>query len=329
MKTQNYTVAYNEKGYDIFVNSMPTLYRYREIKDYTVEALLKNEVWGSTPSSFNDPYDSLLCFSRSKIIKELSKRICGDRLKKYLGYFKLSTKDELIEMFIKAFDFVDFGRSEYCVASFSEKVDREIMWAHYADNSRGFVLAYDGRSIKNMSDEMLRNTIDILQSKMVSIDFSELHIKNQPSISPVLYLGGKNNCTNIIIDKLDIMVEEFDNLANGMDDVEANYRALEKLINYQYQNDERMSMAYSALFNKSKDWEYEKEWRIWNYNMNVPQQHMLLGKLKPVAIYLGEKISKYNEIALIKIAKDILEIPIYKMKTKIYKHNCKLVPVEL
>lgn len=58
---------------------------------------------------------------------------------------------------------------------------------------------------------------------------------------------------------------------------------------------------------KKKEWKYEKEWRFISYNMNpfcmIQSPYCKIGKLEPTAIYLGEKISEYDEKALVEIAK--------------------------
>ena len=39
-------------------NNIPTkLYRYRTVNDHTLDALRKDEIWGSSVCTFNDPSD--------------------------------------------------------------------------------------------------------------------------------------------------------------------------------------------------------------------------------------------------------------------------------
>ena len=61
----------------------------------------------------------------------------------------------------------------------------------------------------------------------------------------------------------------------------------------------------------------------------VTDKHVCLGKVKPLSICLGEYISKYDEIALVEIAKTILDIPVYKMKTQTKRNGMRLVPHQI
>ena len=80
-------------------------------------------------------------------------------------------------------------------------------------------------------------------------------------------------------------------------------------------------------------WSYENEWRMvcYNYNPIIGQfgnNFVDIGRIVPKAIYLGEKISMYNENALIEIANK-KGIEIYKMKTLIVGSTLKLKPIKI
>ena len=83
---------------------------------------------------------------------------------------------------------------------------------------------------------------------------------------------------------------------------------------------------------KKEDWKYEREWRLLAYNTNPlflnPSIHCNIGILKPSAIYLGERISEFNRINLIEIARK-KGIKIFQMKSKICKKTMKLVYEEI
>lgn len=64
---------------------------------------------------------------------------------------------------------------------------------------------------------------------------------------------------------------------------------------------------------KSKEWAYEKEWRLF-YQLSKgydPEQHSCI-KYKPSAIYLGRNISDINQKILVDIAKE-KDLPVYRM----------------
>ena len=57
---------------------------------------------------------------------------------------------------------------------------------------------------------------------------------------------------------------------------------------------------------KSTQWEYEKEWRLINWEVTLPppyQSHAIGLNIVPKAIYYGERISKIERIKLHHIAK--------------------------
>lgn len=48
------------------------LFRYRSILDNNIDALEKGRLFFSTPSKFNDPYDTLIYANREEILNSLS-----------------------------------------------------------------------------------------------------------------------------------------------------------------------------------------------------------------------------------------------------------------
>lgn len=55
MKNKYYSIIRNDKNATIEIHTMPILYRYQSINPYSVSALLQDELWGTVPTSFNDP----------------------------------------------------------------------------------------------------------------------------------------------------------------------------------------------------------------------------------------------------------------------------------
>jgi len=60
MKIKNCNIESNDHGINVTVNKVPNLFRYQSINKYTTNALLKDELWGTIPIAFNDPYDMVL-----------------------------------------------------------------------------------------------------------------------------------------------------------------------------------------------------------------------------------------------------------------------------
>lgn len=56
MKNKYYSVIRKNKNSIIEIHAIPVLYRYHSVTPYSVSALLQDELWGTVPTSFNDPY---------------------------------------------------------------------------------------------------------------------------------------------------------------------------------------------------------------------------------------------------------------------------------
>lgn len=333
MKNKYFTIDKKKDKQVINIIKMPVLYKYQTINEHTVNALINNEVWGTVPTNFNDPYDMIFCYSISNIRKAIRKKLTEERLTKYHSFFQTKNTSMLVKKISDDLlsNYNDNFRKQYCVSCFSLVNNSEIMWGHYANCAKGFVVAYNGEDLQNVALENNNKVFDFIKtSNLYDIDFSKIKQDNLTTVAPVIYSNGKMNLDREIINVLDPILECYDDVLEGKTIGEAfgilyskfNQIRLTKQSLY---ND----TFYSALCNKNRDWAYEQEWRIWSYNSNtlmgqINDPHICIGNVKPKAIYLGEKISPYDEQAMLAIAKEKLNIPVYKMKTKMFKNRCKL-----
>lgn len=105
------------------------VYKYYSPEQYNFDALKNHYFWFSKVSKLNDPFDSSLkllrpsCF-RENLLKECN--IDGDKLSSIM--------------------------SQYGTCSFSKDYDNKILWANYADNYRGFVVAFDDNEFEKLYD---------------------------------------------------------------------------------------------------------------------------------------------------------------------------------
>ena len=302
----------------------PILYKYKAITEHSVDALVKDEIWATVPSQFNDPYDSITCYDEKKLESEIKTRITADRLNNYKIVFQKNSKDELVKLIKKEIiEAHKRNRNTLAVASFSEMINSEIMWAHYANNAKGFALGYDGNALFQLAQDYYNTTIDGIKGiKLYDIDVSNISMPKAVTLFPIQYENTKTNIDNELVELLDKLFNFCDEMATGKI----------KIDNSLLINKSDLSILYSSLIRKNRDWKYEKEWRVWAYNNNVFQfslsPYVCLGYVRPLAIYLGEFISSYDEIALMEIAKQ-KGIAVYKMKTKMYKNRCKLNPIKI
>jgi hypothetical protein len=155
-------------------NNIPaSLYKYRTVTDYSLENLSDSTLYLAKANTFNDPYDSVFNFDlgigyednrfyieRLGIPDDESIRIFAsdDPLKEVIkfalkGEEYSAEKADLLTTVIKEgrakfnkqqLNFLNSNlQNSYKICSVSERLDSLPMWAHYADNHKGFVMEYD------------------------------------------------------------------------------------------------------------------------------------------------------------------------------------------
>lgn len=333
-----YTIEKNNNVKTINITSFPTLYRYQAINEYSISSLVNCELWGTVPTHFNDPYDMIFCYSKSRIKRIIAEKLTMERVTNYSELFNTRNKKDIIDRIAEKLlsKANDTFRQQYCISCFSEVFDSEIMWGHYANCAKGFVVAYDGEELKKVAENSNSTFINFLkQLNWLNIDLSDVEKDKLTTLAPVIYSNGKFNFDKEIIEVLEPVFEYYDNLCickTIADTNRAMHEFFEKINKIGLEKQPSRNYAfYSALCNKSKAWSYEKEWRIWAYNSNrlngrMDDPYVLIGGIKPAALYLGERITSYDERILLSIAKEDLHIPVYKMKTKMFKNSCRLEP---
>ncbi|WP_181161642.1 DUF2971 domain-containing protein [Flavobacterium sp. GSA192] len=308
------------------------LYRYRSCNENNFNALEGNRFLLSKPTLFNDPYDSLLFINREKIINDLTNDNDYDVVEKLKNDtdFKKSQIDLLGKDFIEKFStlkpFKNLEEKEVykqisnisctkfadklideslkamkqssLVACLSEDFESILMWSHYADNHKGFVLNYNFKS---------RYSIDTGVSGVKATEFSD------KKLFPVRYSDERFDATHYV---------EFHFIDNYFRSIglKLNKPFFDKLF------------YYKILLFKSTDWIYEKEWRIIkqtniDYNDKKPDVEFIQN-IKPVEILLGSKIEEKNKIRLSKIAEK-KRIPIFQMRLEPYLNKYKLTKTHL
>ena len=159
-------------------NHMPKmLYKYRSINPQengtsrTIEALKANVLYSSPPVKFNDIFECPIVYDYEHlpqwlyrhafyIITNYSQKYDADREFTYESLYQLYREingvedNELVKQLFegKLLEAVLIRKNCYTIVSFSETYDNELMWAHYADFSKGFCIGYD---FSNLDDNDL------------------------------------------------------------------------------------------------------------------------------------------------------------------------------
>jgi len=129
------------------------LYKYEKFSTKRLSSLKNQNIYFSSPESFNDPFDCAIGFS----LKELNLDQVNTLYEHYKNVHHL--KEEFVRKFQEptdefknavykgAFDAFEQSRNkmlkERGVACFSEKVDDILMWSHYSDGHKGYCLEFD------------------------------------------------------------------------------------------------------------------------------------------------------------------------------------------
>ena len=139
------------------VDKIPPLYMFLPINDYSIHHFVTETLWGSMPSSFNDPFDSTGTMSYSIIQKLLDDyyQIKPDCFNPMIPKEQTceAIKRALIETFQEA-------RDNYIISCFTPHIKKEIMWAHYGRCGRGFALQYSAKDIISCARQYIVSSFD-------------------------------------------------------------------------------------------------------------------------------------------------------------------------
>ncbi len=298
-----------------------TLYKFRECSEYSFDAFAKDEIWLSKAKLFNDLHDSLIFFDKQAILDYTQKILTLPNLQNTLTDLKSEegplehmvfsnpeVKKQIVEKlnllgeqgilnilsdFLQRFDvFLEQAfselkesvRNQTKMACFSGNIKSPLMWAHYANNNKGFAIGYDFRGG------------DISQCSFCpNRSCGKIRLA---TIYPMIYSDRR-----------------FDATAYGMWQIE---QYIKRNIGIQTETDfDDPLLALRIALYKSNDWAYEDEWRI---ICSTPdpfdnQSDRYPISKKPIAIYFGCQIPNIYREMLIHIA-DKKGIAKYQMYVK-------------
>ncbi|MBY0379337.1 MAG: DUF2971 domain-containing protein [Burkholderiales bacterium] len=288
-----------EEAFALKCENLPeSIFRFRKIDseenfEREIQSLKNREIWLSSPSDYNDPYDCHYYVDKVSCNRDsFTKILIGSNgvnfLKQYLSVLeiqelynviesnKISNNPKVMDMYNKLnkvlSDISNTGtqpmnvikhiiNEQFMICSFSEINTSILMWSHYASNHKGFCVEYHLNSIKT-------NFIPRL-------------------IFPVIYTDEIFNATEYY---------KYASLSMNNTDMPA------------FNN---LHHIKSAMF-KAKCWKYEKEWRfIYPFKNDLGKNNLQIGGM-PKAIYFGTK-TEQNHIDKIKAIYSQTNVAFYKM----------------
>ncbi len=310
---------------------MPSrLYRFRQCSERNFTAFYEDQVWVSRGTDMNDDFDACLYCDNSKIVDWLDSFYDTENNLKIFDYIKVvqNVPQEIQQFFPNAEIFINalrqltpedvkkvsFEFKKYIKANlpesikrittliqngikfacFSQDVESAMMWGHYAENGTGFALGYDFRN---------GNLNDCSKCSKLGHECFYLMLCH---IYPVIYKDERYDATDYVIYMFqhELLIDIMNKCG-----VAISQQWREQIVPCP-----DIQMPSKIAIHKSLEWKSEKEWRLFCTNANpsfINETHFFMRK-KPVAVYLGRKISAINEKILRDIARE-KGIECYKM----------------
>ena len=207
---------------------------------------------------------------KNENIFDIINSIPNDSLDMVSNFLKTTTLKTLNE-------YINYYQHEMPLACLSETYDNILMWSHYANNHKGFVIEYDFESLTTKCAKCPENK-----------DVNTCPNWKQVMLLPILYTNERYDATEYIFDN--VLVNTFKSLKSDFWKLRDDFA------------------QFKVNIYKHECWSYEKEWRLQLYRVNKEKYI----QVKPKAIYLGCRISQCYEDILVKYALE-QNIKIYKM----------------
>ena len=155
------------------------IYRYRSVSTRTLNAIAENEIYFSTPSQYDDPFDTFIRINNHKISEQI-KNLSSYPTENFNNYIELNFpnfSDDMKQKILETQILASLKEERYKLrekiwtACFTEKYDNETMWLKYAKNHEGLVLEYDVENFKRGNIQLKINPPDekILENTHLSL----------------------------------------------------------------------------------------------------------------------------------------------------------------
>lgn len=139
-----------------FTEKFPLLYKYRSLSGYAVDDVINGNVTASAVSMYNDMFDGAMHGYGTVEKRKNAAELEWKKVEKLYEGCNLTNniiqKDYYVNLYKEHFKTearLKFRQLDYLGTygcCFSERKDSSLMWAHYADSSKGFCVEYDFNS---------------------------------------------------------------------------------------------------------------------------------------------------------------------------------------
>ncbi|TXD81489.1 DUF2971 domain-containing protein [Subsaximicrobium wynnwilliamsii] len=269
-----------EEAIPLKTNNFPnSFFKFRHLSLRTIESIKDNYIWLAEISSLNDPFECSVQIDNNECLRQYHSTDGFKKMFKFLSGHELTEKEvKLLTTSTKPHEtYVDICKNHKLPFSLTPEQHLDKVNERWNQIVKDINLELRICSFSTTKKSLLLWSHYADEHKGISIEYDFVDTELVTTfIQPVIYRD--------LIEKLGFFDE---------------YSV--------------MKMVGSSLI-KSKDWKYEKEWRltIFKQKENFPQK---VNVPKPIAIYLGSRFDLNEEklkIELFKIAVE-REIPIFKM----------------
>lgn len=137
----------------------PKLYKYQSYSGHALESLIRRMIWISNPEDFNDPFDCQVRIedvSTSPMLNEVLQAgdakwqaLTGKQRKSTMEHHRTEgeSSQELADRIRTSAKFRLSELTHVGIYSLAAKQDDLLMWAHYADQHKGFVIGFDSTQL--------------------------------------------------------------------------------------------------------------------------------------------------------------------------------------
>lgn len=318
------------------------LYRYRAFSDKSISAFRKDEIWASTPATFNDSLECMPCFDQNRAkaaiesefnIEKLTYKLNAIREGDVLPGLKAIFPTGYIDNFIK-----DMNST---IGTLSiEKISIEARNAFTAILECGMV-KYAGDFYSSINDSMKYYMVACFSetntSSLMWGHYAQSHrgfcleYNFQPIVGDCTrkcndILQCNNLMLNYALAPIIYSPKRFDATESYIAMVINELKdSINSQIGYYYPD---VLLPMKLLLSKSADWEYEKEWRLFKGEGQTEDKHKCIAPIKPTAVYCGTNMHENDKSIIVSIAKE-KGIPCYQMIPQYFNSEYEIRAVDM
>jgi len=298
-----------ENGFRLKSENLPeAIFKYRSFDEngHSIKSLEESTIWLSGPLQFNDPFDSTLTADYERLV---TAKVCENLTTESIAGFNIP--QEVIDEVKRTGRPID-GISDWVANTGGSDVTKENVGRH--KNALHF-------AIQRQCDELRGNAFSILHKAVKICSFTTRHdsllmwghyADSHRGFCVKYGLKGYDGVNDLRLRLLfpvmysDALTDMTDFLARSGS---GNFNNL---------------WVQKAALTKSKEWEYEQEWRL--LFTGVFKDDCAYPFLPATAIYLGARIEQKNKDALVQLAKK-KGVEVYQMELS--KQKYQLLPTRL